>query len=282
MFIRLSICLSSLFLSLQCLALSSQTADHYYGMPAEELLLTDDLKAELHQILSSSHITAEGKFDKIKRSCDSSQSQCFSHRRLSYREAREYLFGQLHLEQSSSGQFSVRTTYCNEVVTNDQLPSDQLGPFKIPSPNILNTEHSWPQSLFTTKFPKSYQKSDLHALFPVRSRVNSTRGNRSFGKVLEETTGTCSQAKFGKNKKNTTVFEPSFVSKGNVARAIFYFSSRYNIRVDPIQESILRLWHELDPVDFEEIKRHEAIFEIQNVRNPFIDHPEWVNEIADF
>jgi endonuclease I len=32
-----------------------------------------------------------------------------------------------------------------------------------------------------------------------------------------------------------------------------------------------------------EVKRNEIIFEqFQHNRNPFIDHPEWVDQISDF
>ena len=35
----------------------------------------------------------------------------------------------------------------------------------------------------------------------------------------------------------------------------------------------------MDPVSEKEIKRNEAVYKIQNNRNPFIDHPEAVDKI---
>jgi len=40
--------------------------------------------------------------------------------------------------------------------------------------------------------------------------------------------------------------------------------------------SVLREWHEQDPVDALEMQHHEAVYAFQGNRNPFIDHPEWV------
>lgn len=39
--------------------------------------------------------------------------------------------------------------------------------------------------------------------------------------------------------------------------------------------STLLAWHAADPVDDIERQHHEAVFEAQGNRNPFIDHPEW-------
>lgn len=78
------------------------------------------------------------------------------------------------------------------------------------------------------------------------------------------------------------MFEPDDVIKGDMARAIFYFSVRYKSKVDKNQEMSLRQWHELDPPDAREIELNEQIFEIQKNRNPFIDNPEYVDQIDDF
>jgi endonuclease I len=48
-------------------------------------------------------------------------------------------------------------------------------------------------------------------------------------------------------------------------------------------ENILRGWHEQDPVNDTERKKNDVIFtQFQHNRNPFIDHPEWVEQISDF
>ena len=46
---------------------------------------------------------------------------------------------------------------------------------------------------------------------------------------------------------------------------------------------INKKWHEEDPVSNEERDRNEIIYlYYQNNRNPFVDHPEWVDKIYDF
>jgi len=41
--------------------------------------------------------------------------------------------------------------------------------------------------------------------------------------------------------------------------------------------SVLLAWHQQDPVDAEELARNEVVFAFQGNRNPFVDHPEWVD-----
>ena len=40
--------------------------------------------------------------------------------------------------------------------------------------------------------------------------------------------------------------------------------------------SVLLEWHEQDPVDLIELYRNDEVFALQENRNPFVDHPEWV------
>lgn len=279
---RLIICTAALlFIGLQAQSQSIPESDYYYGVPAEELSQNPDLKLQLHYILKSCHKEQDG-FDELVWQTKE-RGSCYKHEPLGYKTARKRLFGALHLSQDHDGAYWVRTTYCDDVVTNADIPGKpKLGELTVPFAEYINTEHSWPQSRFTANFSRRLQKSDLHALFPVYSRVNSTRGNSPFGEVVEKTRKTCQNAKFGYNSDHKLVFEPTEISKGNIARAIFYFSTRYNIKIDPGQESTLRQWHEIDPVDFQERERHEEIFKLQKVRNPYIDHPEWVAAIDNF
>ena len=41
--------------------------------------------------------------------------------------------------------------------------------------------------------------------------------------------------------------------------------------------SVLLQWHQEDPVDSLELWRNDAVYSFQGNRNPFIDHPEWVD-----
>lgn len=265
-------------------SVTTQT-DFYYGADLIEDSTDTDFKNRLHAVLKGSHSPNTMDFDSIGDSCNSdNRTQCFVHKPLTYKQAREHLFGSLHLQKTNDGEYYIRTIYCLQVMTNADFPHGQgIGPNQIPDNKILNVEHSWPQSKFTKSFPEGTQKADLHHLFPALSHVNSIRGNHPFGTVQTETKDVCENAKFGESPDvDEPIFEPPMESKGNIARALFYFSVRYKREIDPVQESELRQWHELDPVDFDEISRSNAIFDIQKVRNPFIDHPEWTNRVEDF
>lgn len=201
-----------------------------------------------------------------------------NHKAVGYNPAKKYLFGQLHLEKGPDGYF-IHDLYCNINYTNGAAPGG------VPDQNKINCEHTWPQSKFTGAFPNETQKSDLHHLFPTDSRANSTRGNFEFADVTEnKNLVNCDSSRSGPSVTSggRNYFEPPTTHKGNVARALFYFSVRYKMPINAEQEEFLRRWNELDPVDDAERTRNAAIEKIQGNRNPFIDHPEYVNEISNF
>lgn len=205
-----------------------------------------------------------------------------NHRVLGYTRARQILLGRIHLE-NQGGDYAVKDVYCLKHFTNRDFGGNApLGPERIPDGNILNTEHTWPQSRFTGMFPNETQKSDLHHLYPTDSQMNSTRGNYKFAELSGPTERVkCPTSRFA----NTSIgyrFEPPQEHRGNVARALFYFSARYRIHIDNDEEGFLRKWHRDDPVDQAEMLRHEIIFETQGNRNPFVDDPNLVDQIADF
>ena len=95
----------------------------------------------------------------------------------------------------------------------------------------------------------------------------------------------CSASKSGSSNDgggSDDYFEPPTEHKGNVARALFYFSVRYKISIPPNQENYLKRWNDLDPVDDAERLRNEQVYEAQQNRNPFIDFPQLANYIEKF
>lgn len=198
---------------------------------------------------------------------------------LSYDEARVKMFNVIDLKKDAKGYYFV-DAYCNQKYYHYQA-SETPGT-KLPDAKFMNTEHTWPQSKFGTE--AGIKKTDLHHLFPTSSRINSERGNLPFAEVKPVGNVSCSPSKRGKalSTNSDAYFEPPLEHKGNVARSMFYFSTRYKMPLDAIQEYYLRQWHILDPIDENEKARHEAIYKIQKNRNPYIDDPGLVNQVLDF
>lgn len=203
-----------------------------------------------------------------------------NHKSFSYSHARRILFNDIHLQKDSAGYY-VEGVYCQR----KHYPFGGAAPGnRLPNANMFNTEHTWPQSKFSRRFPKSLQKTDLHHLYPTFSKINSERGNLPFAEVSETRNLSCDDSQIGTalSTGGGSYFEPAVEHKGNVARAMFYFSVRYQMPIDPIQEQYLRIWHRIDPVDANERERNETISKYQRNRNPFIDSPELVNQVEDF
>lgn len=211
---------------------------------------------------------------------DTLHARIRNHRSLTYKEARVVLFNTLYLKNDQSGYY-IEGMYCQKkhYPFGGQHPGRRL-----PDARVFNTEHVWPQSKFNSRFSKRAQKSDLHNLLPTFSRINSDRGNYPFADVRSERRVFCSAAEMGSPTRggSRTSFEPPAEVKGDVARAMFYFSVRYQLEIDSTQETFLRIWHAQDPVDQLESTKHDTIAEVQGNRNPFIDDPELVSEIQDF
>jgi hypothetical protein len=86
--------------------------------------------------------------------------------------------------------------------------------------------------------------------------------------------------------------------KGDIARSQFYMAVRYEggagePDLELVENTVLisssaaymgRLstliqWHKLDPVDAAERQRNDGVYGYQGNRNPFVDHPDWVQTV---
>ncbi|HPK83687.1 MAG TPA: endonuclease [Candidatus Syntrophosphaera sp.] len=153
--------------------------------------------------------------------------------------------------------------------------------------NNPNTEHTYAQSWFSSN-ESSRKKADLHHLFPSNSVVNSSRGNYPLFTVANHASAnvyyndTPWQSYRGQSSGGYTVFEPADESKGNIARALLYFNTRYNdslTQQNVNMTPVLVQWHFADPPDAAEISRNNGIYGFQTNRNPYVDHPEFVGRI---
>ena len=159
-----------------------------------------------------------------------------------------------------------------------------------------NREHSVPQSYFSEQRP---MKSDLFHVYPTDGYVNNRRSNFPYGEVNNPTYTSNNGSKVGPSSfagYNGTVFEPIDEYKGDFARSYFYFATRYPAKATKTANGsvsfsnsypyltkyaidLFTKWSEEDPISQKEIDRNNAVFKLQKNRNPFIDHPEFINKI---
>ncbi len=162
----------------------------------------------------------------------------------------------------------------------------------------MNREHSLPKSWWggLTNIP-AY--TDLNHLYPGEAKANQAKSNWPLGEIKAGTAPSfnngVSQVGTGVNSGGASkVFEPANEYKGDFARTYFYMVTCYqdmdwtntwqvmNGVYPSLQQwaiDLLLKWHRADPVSQKEIDRNEAVFKIQNNRNPFIDRPELVEYI---
>lgn len=173
--------------------------------------------------------------------------------------------------------------------------------------DCYNREHSFPKSWWggSSSVP---QYTDIFVVVPSDGWVNGLRSNFPYGEILPGTTPqtTNNGTALGTSAVSIpgytgSVFEPIDAYKGDLARGYFYLATRYQDVISSWQNNsneanavldgstylvfeqwmidMLISWHNLDPVDSKELDRNDAIYAIQGNRNPFIDHPEYVNLI---
>lgn len=182
------------------------------------------------------------------------------------------------------------------------LGSDQCGSYSGEG-DCYNREHSFPASWFNDGSP---MYSDLFHIYPTDGYVNNKRSNYPFGEVNSPNWTSTNGSKLGPNAYpgyTGTVFEPIDEYKGDFARSYFYMATRYenliagwvsNTGASAVlagnntvcftswQLNMLYAWHVNDPVSTKETDRNNAVYAIQDNRNPYIDHPEWVAIVWNF
>ncbi|MDX1974024.1 MAG: endonuclease [Candidatus Sumerlaeia bacterium] len=194
------------------------------------------------------------------------------HNALSYDGAKDELWEVVEPENGR-----IRCVYTGRETTSLRADTDGM-----------NAEHTWPQSRGAGSTPP---RSDLHHLFVTDADWNSRRGSLRFSTVSNPT----ATSPIGAKVNSSVGFEPPDETKGDIARAIFYFSVRYNLDVleNPTLSgsdgstsdnnmgilSDLIDWHFADPPSTHEVNRNNRIFGIQGNRNPFIDRPEFITAL---
>jgi endonuclease I len=165
--------------------------------------------------------------------------------------------------------------------------------------STYSREHTWCQSWFPVASTSNEYYSDQYHLFPVQqNHTNVIRSNHPLG-IVKTVSSSYLEAKFGTDSLGNTVYEPRDCHKGDAARALLYMAIRYNgvsgfgdwtfnylnnTTLPGASEgseyiATLLKWNKQDPPDKWEVDRNNYVQSIQQNRNPFVDHPEWVNYI---
>lgn len=162
-----------------------------------------------------------------------------------------------------------------------------------------NREHVWPKDGGDAFPEKTGPGCDLQHLRPTDMQLNSSRGSYSFNEVAQTSSNIVKQndsTTYGKTADELCYssggfFYPAKGYRGATARILMYVQTRwgdqYNLTfVDSAGKcktigkiSTLLKWHLEEPPTASEIYRNQKAYEIQGNRNPFIDHPEWATKI---
>jgi len=185
-----------------------------------------------------------------------------------YNTARRLVWGRLYTD----GGF---TFYCGE-------------PFE--GKTGLNVEHIYPASWMAaflgcgtrkqcrkTSERFNRMEADLHNLYPARADINRARSNYRFA-IIEGEEREFGECDFERDKSDK-IAEPRPITRGNIARAIFYTHKEYGLPVDSRDIDLLKEWNRDDPPTCNEMRRNNIIEELQGTRNRFIDHPKRVEDL---
>jgi len=203
---------------------------------------------------------------------------------LGYDLARDVLF-----EYLNDTRGELRGVYTGYAITLDPAEDPTQDAFE----KGINTEHTWPQSKGAGDEPA---RSDMHALYPTKDNVNSSRSNHPFAEIpdadtdgwyrLDASQSTIPTSNIDEYSEKDNAhpgpgydgrFEPREDHEGNAARAALYFYVTYETlaeAADPdfidVQRKAFLAWHDADPVDGPEYDRSEFIATHQGTANPFI------------
>jgi deoxyribonuclease I len=121
-------------------------------------------------------------------------------------------------------------------------------------------------------------ESDLHNLYPAWTDLTVYRSGRIFGEVDGED-WRFENCDF---EWKSGVVEPRPLSRGNIARAIFYMHTKYGVPISPSMIETLKTWNRDDLPSDQEKVRNDRIERIQGGRNPYIDEPMLIDTIGGY
>jgi endonuclease I len=247
------------------------------------------LKTELRNIIANGHTART--YDQLYDGAGISGSQGYvdTHSDVSTSSGNQYESDGTILDMYSenpTGTDPYNFTHGNNQCGNQSAEGD-----------CYNREHIIPQSSFGSALP---MQTDIHHVIPTDGRVNNFRGSLPFGEANNDDWESLNGSLRGSSDMvgySGSVFEPIDEFKGDIARALLYFATRYENTVNSYtsfdmfngtQDQVFQTWaidvlldwhNNVDPVDQRERDRNNAAYTFQGNANPFVDHPEYVNLI---
>lgn len=220
--------------------------------------------------------------------------QVIGQRVLPYKEVWEAL---AHLDAVPGKPGTIRLVYTRREQAVDRRDQGQN------DPDSWNREHLWPKS---HGFPEEENPAytDLNNLRPADRSVNTHRSDRDFDEGGEPHP----EARLVRWDDDS--WEVPDEVKGDIARAVFYMALRYDgtgtwvdrkgkrhreprlVVVDgdspetrePLfgHLSTLLRWNRVDPPDEQERRRDAGVASLQGQSNPFVSHPEYIDQLWSF
>ncbi len=112
-------------------------------------------------------------------------------------------------------------------------------------------------------------EADLHNMYPAWQTVITHRYDFRYG-VINGEDWRFDDCDF---EWKTGIVEPRQIARGNIARAMLYMHSRYDIPVEKNALVLFKVWNRIDPPSKQEKVRNDIIERLQGKRNPYIDTP---------
>ena len=120
-------------------------------------------------------------------------------------------------------------------------------------------------------------EADLHNQYPALNFIVHARNDYDYGLVAGEYREFF-ECDFEHDVRDRIV-EPRTVARGNVARAMLYMHTEYDLPITPEMLSLFKEWNRTDAPSKDEIRRNNIIDKLQGTRNPYIDTPAKANKI---
>ena len=191
---------------------------------------------------------------------------------LGYNGARDQMYMVIDNKKTNGQGASQNTIEC---VYTGRIAVGYTSRSNLYSGHDFNCEHTFPQGQFDSDEP---MRSDIHHLFPTDVDANGIRSNYPFFTVANPSW------EEGGSKQGSNMFEPRDIQKGATARAMLYFVTRYQNYNNffTAQENLLKTWsNNFLPNEIEK-DRNDAIENVQDNRNPFVDYPQFADRITLF